>query len=177
MKKLVSAVIALAMTAAPLTAFAEEPTPEFKTITESSDPKSGDALVTTEIAPSYIVTIPADTNVPFNSLSTDFGSLTLTEARLEAGRYVRVHLSSDFKLKNKADAEKVIPYDVISTTPDNTGSLKTFDVQLEFKGDTCPLAITITQDDWDKAYAGEYSDTITFDIQYTDPPEQQGGGT
>ena len=50
-------------------------------------------------------------------------------------------------------------------------------MNLEFKGDTCPLAITITQDDWDKAYAGEYSDTITFDIQYTDPPEQQGGGT
>lgn len=177
MKKLVSAVIALAMTAAPLTAFAEEPTPEVKTITESSDPKSGDALVTTEIAPSYIVTIPADTKVPFNSLSTDFGSLTLTEARLEAGKAVKVRLSSDFKLKNKADSSKVIPYDVMTADPNQKGSLKELRVQLEFKGDSCPLEIDIAQKDWDEAYAGEYSDTITFEVEYTDRSAPAGGGT
>ena len=162
--RFISGLSALAVMAMPLTAYAANP------ITETTEQK-GEAVITTEIAPSYIVTIPADTKVQFNSLETSFGNITLTEARLDPGKVVRVHLTTDFTLKNKADTGKTIPYDITTTDDAGTsGSLKKFDVQLEFKGDTCPLTIAITQDDWNKAYAGEYSDTVTFTISYEDAP-------
>lgn len=34
-------------------------------------------------------------------------------------------------------------------------------------GDKTDLTIKIAQDDWNKAAAGHYSDTVTFDISYT----------
>ncbi len=164
MKKLINGLSALAILAMPVTAFAE-PT----TINETSDPQSANAVITTEIAPSYIVTIPADTKVAFNDLDTDFGTIDLTQARLDPGKAVRVHLGSDYELKNKADESKIIPYDIVTTDAvGTTGSLKNFDAQLEFEGDACPLTIKITQDDWNAAAAGEYSDTVTFNVEYTD---------
>lgn len=164
--RFISGLSALAVMAMPMTAFAAaEPTQ----INEKSVPQSAQAEITTEIAPSYIVTIPADTKVAFNALDTDFGTIELTKARLDPGKVVRVHLDSDYKLKNKADESKTIPYDIVSTDDTGTtGSFKNLDAQLEFEGDACPLNITITQDDWNAAYAGEYSDTVTFNVQYTD---------
>ncbi|MBQ8108336.1 MAG: hypothetical protein IJ129_06280 [Ruminococcus sp.] len=150
----------------PFTAFAAE---EPAVINEKSEPQTAQAQITTEIAPAYIVTIPADTKVAFNALDTDFGRVELTQARLEPHKVVRVHLDSDYKLKNKADESKTIPYDIVSTDDGGkTGSLKRFDAQLEFQGDVCPLRIKITQEDWNAAAAGEYSDTVTFNVQYTD---------
>ncbi len=113
------------------------------------------------------MTIPADTNVPFGAEKTSFGNIELTEARLEPGKFVRVHLNTDYTLENEADAEKTIPYDIVTTDDHgNFDSLKKIDAQLEFKGDKCPLTIAITEDDWNKAYAGNYSDTVTFNIMY-----------
>ena len=166
MKKLISGISAIAIMAMPFTAFAEA---EPITISEKSDPQKAEAVITTEIAPSYIVTIPADTKVAFNALDSDFGTIELTQARLDPGKAVRVHLSSDYELKNKADESKIIPYDIVTTDAvGTTGSLKNFDAQLEFEGDACPLTIKITQDDWNAAAAGEYSDTVTFNVEYTD---------
>ena len=165
MKKFISVLSALAVTAMPLTAFAEN-----TEINEKSDPQSAQTVITTDIDPSYIVTIPSDTNVKFNTLENDFGNIELTEAQLEPGKAVLVHLESDYSLKNKTDDSKTIPYD-ITTTDDSglKGSLQDHDVLLEFQGDASPLTIEITQDDWNKAYAGEYSDTVTFDVSYIDP--------
>lgn len=158
--------MALAISAMSISAFAA---PEPTKINQDSDPQSATAEITTKIEPTYIVTIPADTKVAFNALSTDFGSVELTQARLNPGKVVRVHLDSDYKLKNKADESRTIPYDIVSTDDvGTTGSLKKFDAQLEFEGDDCPLTIKITQDDWNAAYAGEYSDTVTFNVEYTD---------
>ena len=163
-RRFISGLSALAIMTMPFTAFAETTIDQ-----DTPDPKQGEAVITTEIAPTYIVTIPADTTVAFNALSTDFGKVELTQARLDPGKVVRVHLASDYKLKNKADESKTIPYDIVSTDDVGTsGSLKNFDAQLEFESDACPLTIKITQDDWNAAYAGEYSDTVTFNVQYTD---------
>ena len=159
--------MALAISAMSISAFAApEPTKIDQTTLE---PKQGQAVITTTIEPTYIVTIPADTKVAFNALDTDFGTIELTKARLDPGKVVRVHLDSDYKLKNKADESRTIRYDIVSTDDvGTTGSLKNFDAQLEFEGDDCPLTIKITQDDWNAAYAGEYSDTVTFNVEYTD---------
>lgn len=166
-RKFIAGLTALTLAATmSMTAFAAtEPTE----INEKSDPQSGQAEITTEIAPSYVVTIPADTKVAFNALDTDFGKIELTQARLDPNKVVKIHLGSDYELKNKANESKTIPYDIVSTDDvGTTGSLKNLDAQLEFEGDACPLTIKITQDDWNAAAAGEYSDTVTFNVEYTD---------
>ena len=40
------------------------------------------AVITTEIDPAYIVTIPSNLSVPFNSVNTDFGAVTIQSAIL-----------------------------------------------------------------------------------------------
>lgn len=167
MKKMISILSAFAVMAAPMTAFADT------TITETSDPQSADAIITTEIAPSYIVTIPADTKVNFNDTSTDFGKVELTEARLDPGKEIRVTVVSDEELNNEADETKIIPYTI--TAQYASGDAGEVYVPFRTSGQTLnmytvgqafALNIEITEDDWNKAYAGKYSDTVTFDIEY-----------
>ena len=174
MKKLISGLSALAIMAKPITAFAAaEPTP----INEQSDPQSADVLITTEIAPTYIVTIPADTTVAFNDLSTDFGSVELTQARLDPGKQVVVSVDTDGELNNEADDSKIIPY--LVTAQYATGAVgeeyMPFDVNdsdliFDTAGQAFAMEIQITEDDWNNAYAGEYSDTVTFNVSYEDVP-------
>lgn len=141
MKKLISGLSALAIMAMPLTAFADT------TIDETTPtPKQGKAVITTEIAPSYIVTIPADTAVKFNALTTDFGKVELTKAQIEPGKAVKVTVNSDGELNNAADEKKVIPYTVMAQYASGAEG----------------------EEDWNKAYAGKYSDTVTFGVEYTD---------
>ena len=172
--RFISGLSALAIMAMPITAFAAaEPTQ----INEQSDPKSAQAVITTEIAPTYIVTIPADTTVTFNDTLTDFGSVELTQARLDLGKQVVVTVVTDGELNNAADAEKVIPYTVMAQYASGAEG----EVYLPFKaseqslqmntaGQKFAMTIEITEEDWNKAYAGSYSDTVTFNVSYEDAP-------
>lgn len=173
-RRFISGLSALAIMAMPITAFAAaEPTE----INEHSDPQSADVLITTEIAPTYIVTIPADTTVAFNDLTTDFGEVELTQARLDPGKQVVVTVDTDGELNNEADDSKIIPY--LVTAQFATGEVgeeyMPFDVndnELTFDtaGQAFAMEIQITEDDWNQAYAGSYSDTVTFNVSYEDVP-------
>ena len=123
----------------------------------------GDADITTSIAPTYTVTIPADVNVAFNATETDFGAVEVTASQIHPDKCIKVTLASDGKLENNIDATKVIPYAI----KDSTGAAFTSDTYLS-EGDKTELSIHITADDWNAAYAGEYSDTVTFTITYED---------
>lgn len=116
--------------------------------------------VSTEVSPAYIVTIPTDTTVFFNVEDSSFGSIELTDAKIEPGKCVSVALLTDHLLKNKSDKEKVLPFQIHAdgqvfeqTTLTNTG-------------DSVDLSIHIDHEDWNKAYAGEYENTIIFQIVY-----------
>lgn len=168
--RFISGLSALAVMAMPLTAYAANP------ITETTEQK-GEAVITTEIAPSYIVTIPADTTVKFHDLTTDFGKVELTKAQLDPGKVVKVTVNSDGELNNAADASKVIPYMV--TAQYATGAedevyvpfnVKGSDLTFDTAGQAFAMEIQITEDDWNKAYAGSYSDTVTFNVSYEDAP-------
>ncbi len=124
------------------------------------------AVISTEVSPAYIVTIPTDLKVPFNSINTDFGAVTLTKAQLDPDKCVKVTLETDNLLDNKADSEKTIPYVINQGTANAAGGVFTAASYLK-AGDKTDLTVTITQDDWNKAYAGEYSDTVIFNIEYT----------
>ena len=66
-------------------------------------------------------------------------------------------------LENSIDATKVIPY----TIKDSEGAAFTSATYLT-EGDKTELSIHITADDWNAAYAGDYSDTVTFTVSYED---------
>ena len=151
MKKLFALILAVVMIATmSVTAFAANTTGGFTTIT-------------IDIAPTYTVTIPANTTVAFNATETDFGAIEVTTSQIHPNKCIKVALSSDGKLENSIDATKVIPYAI----QDSEGAAFTSATYLT-EGDKTELSIHITANDWNAAYAGEYSDTVTFTVSYVD---------
>lgn len=154
MKKWIALLLTLALAVTlSATAFAAE-------IDQDSDTKEADVKVTTSIDPTYTVTIPEDVQVEFNATSTKFGTIELTEAQLDPEYAVTVTLTASGTLKNQADETKTIAYAVNSAD----GAFESAEYQ--DKGDSTALTIDITKEAWDAAYAGEYSDTVTFTISY-----------
>ena len=151
MKKLFALILTVCLLAAmATTAFAANTT-------------DGDADITTSIDPTYTVTIPADVNVAFNATETAFGAIEVTASQIHPDKCIKVELTSDSKLENSIDATKVIPYAI----KDSTGAAFTSATYLT-EGDKTELSIHITADDWNAAYAGDYSDTVTFTVSYED---------
>ena len=151
MKKLFVLILTVAMLATmSVTAFAANTT-------------GGKADITTSIAPTYTVTIPADVNVQFNATETAFGAIEVTASQIHPDKCIKVALATDKELNNAIDNTKVIPYAI----KDSTGAAFTSATYLT-EGDKTELSIHITADDWNAAYAGEYSDTVTFTITYED---------
>lgn len=123
----------------------------------------GEADITTSIEPTYTVTIPANTNVNFNATETAFGAIEVTASQIHPNKCIKVELTSDGKLENSIDATKVIPYAI----KDSEGAAFTSATYLT-EGDKTELSIHITAEDWNAAYAGDYSDTVTFTVSYED---------
>ncbi|SDA26718.1 hypothetical protein SAMN02910447_02700 [Ruminococcus sp. YE71] len=160
MKKAFALILTGVLMASPLTAFAE--------ITENTDPKQGSTEITTQIAPAYIVTIPADTSVDFNTVNTDFGAVKLTKAQLEPNKCIKVTMTASGEMKNSADTSKVLPYTIFEGTADAVTDTVFTSAELASVGDKTDLTISISADDWNNAYAGSYSDTVLFSIEYAD---------
>ena len=123
----------------------------------------GEADITTSIAPTYTVTIPADVNVAFNATETAFGTIEVTASQIHPDKCIKVALATDKELNNAIDNTKVIPYAI----KDSEGAEFTSATYLT-EGDKTELSIHITANDWKTAYAGEYSDTVTFTVSYVD---------
>lgn len=154
MKKLTALVLTLILTfSLSATAFAA-------TVDQDSNPPKAEVKVTTSIDPTYTVTIPSDATVTFNTLSTDFGSVKLDAAQLDPGYAVKVELEAGGLLKNKADENKTIAYTVKDADGAFTAGLYTS------AGQETSLTIDITQEAWNAAFAGAYSDTVTFTVSY-----------
>ena len=121
----------------------------------------GEADITTSIAPTYTVTIPADVNVAFNATETAFGTIEVIASQIHPDKCIRVSLASDNKLENSIDDTKYIPYAI----KDAEGAEFTSATYLT-EGDKTELSIHIPEGDWNAAYAGDYSDTVTFTVSY-----------
>ena len=149
MKKLLALILTVAMLATmSVTAFAANTT-------------GGDADITTSIEPTYTVTIPANTNVNFNATETAFGTIEVTASQIHPDKQIRVTMTTDGELNNTIDTTKVIPYVI----KDASGAAFTTATYLT-EGDKTVLSIHITADDWNAAYAGDYTDTVTFTVSY-----------
>ena len=151
MKKLFAIILTFALLASlSVTAFAANTT-------------GGEADITTSIAPTYTVTIPADVNVAFNATETDFGVIEVTAPQIHPDKCIKVELATDNELNNAIDNTKVIPYAI----KDSEGADFTSATYLT-EGDKTELSICIAANDWNAAYAGDYSDTVTFTVSYED---------
>ena len=147
MKKLFAIVLTFALLASlSVTAFAANTT-------------GGDADITTSIDPTSTVTIPADVNVAFNATETAFGTIEVTASQIHPDKCIKVALATDKELNNAIDNTKVIPYAI----KDSEGAEFTSATYLT-EGDKTELSIHITASDWNAAYAGDYSDTVTFTV-------------
>ena len=151
MKKLFALILAVVMIAT------------MSTTALATNTTGGEADITTSIDPTYTVTIPANTTVAFNATETDFGAIEVTASQIHPNKCIKVELTSDGKLENSIDATKVIPYAI----KDSEGAAFTSATYLT-EGDKTELSIHITAEDWNAAYAGEYSDTVTFTVSYED---------
>ena len=155
MKKILTlALVGAMLTATGITAFAVD----YPGGTQNTE-------ITTSVEPTFTVTVPADTTVPFNALSTEFGSVELESARLAPDKAVQVTVTSDYNLNNSVDNTAVIPY---SLKAGNDTLDADYAATFTTAGEKVDLTIDITQAAWDAAAAGDYSDTVTFNIAYVD---------
>ena len=154
MKKTIAMLSALAM----LTAFA---------VPFSASAEDKGAVISTEIAPAYIVNIPANLTVSQNVEKTNFGAVTLTSAQIEPDKCITVTLNASGSLKHKSDATKTLPYTIYQGKADAANLTAFSSATYLNAGDTTDLTVGITAADWQSAFAGEYSDTVTFRIAYT----------
>lgn len=157
MKKTIAMISALAMMMAvsvPFSAFADD---------------NRGAVISTEIEPTYLVTIPADVKVVSGQEKTDFGAVKLDKAQLEPDKCIKVTLISDNLLKHQKDKTKTLAYTISEkvTTTDITEETVFTSAVYQTAGEKTDLTIGITKDEWEKAYAGIYSNTVTFQIEYT----------
>lgn len=155
MKRILTlAIVAAMLTATGITAFAVD----YPGGTQNTE-------ITTSVEPTFTVTVPADTTVPFNALSTEFGSVELESATLAPDKAVQVTVTSDYNLNNSIDDTVVIPYS-LNTAEEAVDA--DYAATFTTAGEKVDLTIDIAQADWDAAAAGDYSDTVTFNIAYVD---------
>ena len=60
----------------------------------AANTSGGDADITTSIAPTYTVTIPADVNVQFNATETAFGKIEVAASQIHPDKCIKVALAT-----------------------------------------------------------------------------------
>lgn len=86
--------------------------------------------------------------------------VSLDNARLEPDKTVNVSVSASGKLKNSKNESKTIAYKIMD------GNKEFSTATYAESGNSTNLTLSIDKSEWDKAYAGSYSDTLVFTISY-----------
>lgn len=120
-----------------------------------------EAIIQTSIEPTYLVSVPGDTTVNFNNTETTFGQIEIEKAQIDPDMCIVVALSTDGELVHTNEKE-VLPYTIVDDATNEVFTSASYTDQ----GQTTDLSINIAASDWASAYAGAYSDTVTFTISY-----------
>lgn len=109
----------------------------------------------------YEISYPADTQIPWNTTENFvIGDIEATKMSLSPNKRVSITVSSEngFNLAHVTEAKSKIAYSLLGAD------------QMQFLpgdyGKKFPLSVTVAQDQWDKACAGEYKDILTFNAVY-----------
>ena len=125
----------------------------------AAETSAGNTVIFTTMDAEYSVTIPADTAIAMNVLSTPISSIGVEIKRIDIGKQVIVSADSDGKLENIRDDTETIAYTLRSGGEDFQSAAFT-------DSGTKALTIDIAQAAWDAAASGDYTDTITFRVSY-----------
>ena len=117
---------------------------------QDSDTKQ--TTISVSVDPTYMVTIPANTTIKSGEQSSSLGKITIEN--------VSVAVDASGKLKNTKDTSKTIHYKLMN------GDKEFKSASYTENSDNTMLTLLIDKSDWDKAYAGTYTDTLVFTISY-----------
>ena len=163
MKKAITlALVGAMLTATGITAFAAD-------IDQDTTPPTGTTNVTMSVAPSYTVTIPESVvlNEQQDGTYSNDAVITATNIRLNNNKIVTVTMDSDFLLEN-AQGAAALPYtltinDAEKASGDTVATFATdADLTLVQQSDTLHFAADVP------TFAGDYSDTVAFNIAVAD---------
>lgn len=165
MKKFLSIALALVMVCALMVpAFAAEITGNGTQVVGSPAEvviKTSTQKETGEDAANFVVTIPADTVIPWGTASTDVGYTV--ESHLMRGQAVQVTVAGTGSMKT--DPAKGEVYE-IAYTLDGAVSFKAASPVVygtaDEPGVKQALNVLVADDDWNRAVVEEYSDTLTY---------------
>lgn len=147
MKKTLSLLLALALLClGTIPALAENPT-------------GGETVITANVGVSYQISIPESQEITFGVESTEIGDVAVTAAQIEEGYQITFTATCDGLMEKTGDATKTIAYAL------NSGGVAF--TSASFTGvDSQALTVDITTEAWNAAAVGQYSDTITFTVNY-----------
>ena len=116
--------------------------------------------------PDYLVKIPSEATITFDSEINSIGELEYQKGNLEPDAYVTVSLEKQSPLEQEEN--NTIPYTLYSG--EKVFESVVYDEQTAI-GTKTPLAVHITKEAWEAATGGDYTATLTFLISYTNPHE------
>ena len=126
----------------------------------AQDSGTKQTTISVSVDPTYMVTIPANTTIKSGEQCWSLGKITIENVRLEPDKNVNVSVDASGKLKNTKDTSKTIPYKLMNGDKEFKSAYYTEN------SDNTMLTLLIDKSDWDKAYAGTYTDTLVFTISY-----------
>lgn len=148
MKKILAIILSLCLLCG-ATAFATEYNQDSIT-----DPTT---ILTTTVAESYTLTIPATLDITYGTTLSTLG-VTVSNYRLRSVNELHVTASYGGNLINQDRATDTIPYTMTWQSTDfNSGAVMEFDNNASYN-----CFVNITKADWNAAAAGDYEDTVTF---------------
>ncbi len=109
-------------------------------------------------ARSYTVTIPADQEIPWGTESYDISYAV--ETHLAYGETLAVTVAGEqgyMSYSPEAGVELPLPYALLGD-----GVAYETTEPTVYPAETVPLSVVVTEEDWNEAVIGTYSDTLTF---------------
>ena len=153
----------MALLCGTLTARATEENPNLTT-----EQTEGNTQLLARKDASYIVVIPKQAEIIFDSTSSAIGSIVYKEGNLEPDAYVTVKLKEKTNLAHTVNDSYTIPYLICSE--DKTVNFDSVNYNENTSAGTeTPLTAEITKEAWEAAKAGSYKATLTFGISYNNP--------
>lgn len=132
----------------------------------SAQEKTDSTTIKANIASTYTLTIPKETTVKFNALSTDLnGTLKVAGNVLPTQQVTVTAQANDF---HNAVQNANLPYTLVNKEDNKTFTTATWNETelrnglISGQGKAIQLSIDLLENDWNTAKAGDYTGTITF---------------
>ena len=126
----------------------------------------GSTAITTDVAPTYTVTIPPTLEIPYNSTEAKALTLTASGLLLETGKTVTVTAagSGTNGAFTMANGSKTLGYELSKAASPWSALAKDGEAASFAENGTATIYAKVP--DWTVTAAGKYSGTITFTVSY-----------